>query len=858
MLAEASTLLWRAPHPAAIIDSGDHARVRLNESALSRYGGLANTLSQALATLPEDGLLSGVGLPVHAQRVALSSGAVIGYWLSDTPAALPAHVANFDTPMVMALAGVSAWLYDLATQALSWNHEAYVLLGLDPARHTLPASVEDAYTFVHPDDHAVLQQARDAALAQEGAVAARCRFRRHDGAWRHGLTRRLALRDAQGVPRAVLGIVIDISDAADTEAALLRMADRLRLATAAAHIGIWDWDLKTNQQEWDDHMRRIYGVGAAWETTSLDAWYALLHPRDAEDALDDMLTSARTGAPYESAFRIIRPDGQVRHLIARGTIYNDAQGKPARMVGVDWDVTDRRRAEQTANEALDRLQLATNAAGIGIWEHDLRASASVWSPQMYTLFGAEDRLGENPQTLWRQALLDDDRPLLADAKRRAMLAREPYQTEFRIRTSAGEIRWLAARGLMQFDELGQPVRLVGVNWDITEERRTAEAMQAKEAAERANRAKSEFLSRMSHELRTPLNGILGFAQLLATDEQDPLGEDQRARLRRIEDAGWHLLALINDLLDLSRIESGALVLKPVPVCVDLLAEEVVSMLAHSAAGRQVDVTLTKRITGGEFAVADEVRLRQVLTNLVSNAIKYNRPGGSVTIQSYRASDTTVGISVHDTGLGLTREQREHLFEPFNRLGRESSDTQGTGIGLVIAKGLIEQMGGGISVESTAGVGTCFRIWLPVAATCADPPPAPLPRAPVETRADIRGTVIYIEDNPLNAMVVEEYLHYRPGVRFFHAPDGTRGLELLAQHGADLLLVDMNLPDVNGLEVLQRARARDLRATHCVVLSANVLPADIERARAGGFDDYWTKPVTISDFLRGVDRLLSTP
>lgn len=633
------------------------------------------------------------------------------------------------------------------------------------------------------------------------------------------------------------------------------LADRLRMATAAAHIGIWDWDLQTNQQVWDEQMRRIYGVGDPWQSTSLDAWYALLHPRDAEDALDDMLRSAREGTAYESSFRIIRPDGQVRHLLARGTIYCDADGHPVRLVGVNWDVTERRTAERAATEAMDRLQLATGAAGIGIWEHDVRADHSVWSPQMYALFGVPDQLGVDPQTIWRTALVEADRPRIAGAKARAIRRREPYQVEFRIHWPDGDMRWLAARGMAQFDEAGQPIKLIGVNWDITDERLTEEAVRAKEAAERANRAKSEFLSRMSHELRTPLNGILGFAQLLVSDERRPLLPEQRARLQRIEDAGWHLLALINDLLDLSRIESGSLTLNLESVNLDAAAEEVISLLAQSAAEAGVEVTLVKRVSRAPLARADALRMRQVLTNLLTNAIKYNRYGGTVTISSFDVRPGFVGFSVRDTGLGMTSAQHEQLFQPFNRLGRETTDAQGTGIGLVIAKGLVEQMGGSIAAESTAGVGTEFRVELPGAEGAAPRPAvAPVLGPAIAERDDVRGTVLYIEDNPLNAMVVQEYLSYRPQVRYLHAPDGETGLRMLAESHPELVLIDMNLPDMSGSEVLKRARASGAPG-HCVVLSANVLPNDIAKARGEGFDDYWTKPVTITEFLRGVDRML---
>jgi len=863
MPTEHPVAVWRAPHPAAVLPPDAPGHAALNPCAQALFGDAQTCARFAFALATHCGDAPNVQFDferwhVRAEVMPPDAAAVRVVWLDIGPiAATGKHATAEQLSLALGLAGVALWRHDMATDQFEWNDHASNLI--DAAGHTeLPTDLASVRNLIHPDDRAAIIAAHERAVQTTEPISAECRVQ-CGGAGsevRHLLSRRVAQRDASGRVTGILGVVVDVTESAEAKLELARLADRLRLATAAAHLGIWDWDLLTNQQVWDEQLRKIYGVGDGWQNTSIEAWYALVHPRDADDALDDMLRSARDGTPYESAFRIIRPDGQVRHLLARGTIYRDDNGQPIRVVGVNWDVTDRRMAERAVTEAMDRLQLATSAAGIGIWEHDVRAGASVWSPQMYTLFGVTDQLGANPQSIWNAALLEEDRPLLAAAKTRAIRRREPYQTEFRIHWPDGSMRWLAARGMVQFDEAGQPLKLIGVNWDITEERQTEEALRAKEAAERASRAKSEFLSRMSHELRTPLNGILGFAQLLASDERKPLLPEQRARLQRIEDAGWHLLALINDLLDLSRIESGSLTLNLENVDLDDAATEVISLLTQSAAESGVEVSLVKRIGRPNCARVDALRMRQVLTNLLSNAIKYNRYGGTVTISAFDPRPGMVGLSVRDSGLGMTQTQLEHLFQPFNRLGRETSEAQGTGIGLVIAKGLVEQMGGTIAVESTAGAGTEFRIELPSAEGPRGVAALPNTAQTVSERRDVSGTVMYIEDNPLNAMVVQEYLSYRPAVRYLHAPDGATGLRMLKDTTPELLLVDMNLPDMSGSEVLEQLRAAGHKPTHCVVLSANVLPHDIARARGEGFDDYWTKPVTISEFLRGIDTLLT--
>ncbi|CAB1368550.1 PAS domain S-box protein [Denitratisoma oestradiolicum] len=406
------------------------------------------------------------------------------------------------------------------------------------------------------------------------------------------------------------------------------------------------------------------------------------------------------------------------------------------------------------------------------------------------------------------------------------------------------------------DAEGKVVRYSSVGRDLTEQKRAeADLIVAKEAAERASLAKSAFLSGMSHELRTPLNAILGFAQLLDQDPLEPLSPGQKESVGQITIAGWHLLKLINDVLDLSRIEAGKYEVSLQPIDVVEVVDEVLRMLAPQA--ETLGIRLENRLDGGKgFSVqADRTRFIQVLTNLLSNAIKYNHRGGMVTLSALREM-SYVRLMVEDTGPGLSAVQQMALFQPFNRLGAEASGIEGTGIGLVICKRLMEAMNGRIGMISTSGTGSIFWVELPVAAL-PSVYGGGVPADVTEPVADLRQPlVLYVEDNTANRVLMERVLDKLSGIRLISAARGGEGLALARQYRPDLVLLDINLPDMSGLDVARALGADELTCDIPIVgLSANAMPHDIEAARAGGIKTYLTKPIDIRKLLQTVTRLL---
>jgi signal transduction histidine kinase/ActR/RegA family two-component response regulator len=381
-----------------------------------------------------------------------------------------------------------------------------------------------------------------------------------------------------------------------------------------------------------------------------------------------------------------------------------------------------------------------------------------------------------------------------------------------------------------------------------------------EEARNANQAKSAFLSSMSHELRTPLNAILGFAQILAAENMPTTPEQKTEFAGHILKSGRHLLTLINEILDLAKVEAGALTLSMEPVGLAEVLAECRSMIEPLAAARGIRVSFPG--AAGAQVEADRTRLKQVLLNLLSNAVKYNREGGTVVLECAAAGPGRLRLAVVDTGMGLRPDQVAALFQPFNRLGQENGVQEGTGIGLVFTRRLVELMKGEIGVTSTPGVGSVFWIELTVSEPLSAPlapaaaAPGPAQAVPVSVDAAPRK-VLYIEDNPANLRLVQEIMAFRTDLRLLAAPDGHTGMVLAHTHRPALIVMDLNLPGMGGFEVLaQLRRDPDTALIPVIALSANAMPRDIERGLSAGFARYLTKPIDIEQFNEAIDGVLA--
>jgi PAS domain S-box-containing protein len=401
--------------------------------------------------------------------------------------------------------------------------------------------------------------------------------------------------------------------------------------------------------------------------------------------------------------------------------------------------------------------------------------------------------------------------------------------------------------------------------DVTERKRFERTLQennielerAKAASEKANLAKSDFLSSMSHELRSPLNAILGFAQLISSEVPPPTAS-QTASIDQILHAGWYLLELINEILDLAQIESGKLALSLEPTSLAEVMAECEAMIEPQGQKRGISMTFPNFDTPC-FVDADRTRVKQVLINLLSNAIKYNQPNGTVAVDCVLTAPERIRISVRDSGAGLPPDMVLQLFQPFNRLGQENSAEEGTGIGLVMSKRLVEMMGGLIGVESTVGAGSVF--WFELNATVA--PRLALDRAASAAVAETQvaqgappRTLLYVEDNPANLMLIEQLIARRPDMRLLSARDATLGINLAREKQPEVILMDINLPGISGIEALKILRG-DPATAHIpvVALSANAMPRDVEKGLQAGFFRYLTKPIKVNEFMETLEGAL---
>ena len=524
-----------------------------------------------------------------------------------------------------------------------------------------------------------------------------------------------------------------------------------------------------------------------------------------------------------------------------------------RTADLQHEVAERERTESALRESEQRFRNIFDHAPIGILYADLAGQVRDANPRLRELIGYDaERLAERSIA---DLTYPDNRADDSLAMGRLLRGEVPeVQRNTRLQHRDGSLLWVRMNWQMLRNPHGEPQRLVAVVEDITEQLRFQEAEQGRQLAESANRAKSEFLSRMSHELRTPLNAVLGFAQLLDLDRQPRLVTHQQSWVGQILQAGWHLLEMINDTLDLSRIEAGMVRLVLAPVALAPLVAHCVAMVSPTALQR--GITLQVHIDDDASQVlGDETRLKQVMSNLLSNAVKYNVAGGRVVVRAHRVDPQTLEIRVLDTGLGLDEAQMAELFQPFNRLGREQSNTEGTGIGLVISRRLAELMAGTLTADSVAGVGATFVLRLPLAQR-----QAPKPRITAELSDDSdryrRRRVHYVEDNETNVEVMRGILAQRPQVALEVSTLGLDGLTAIRSQRPDLILLDMHLPDVDGLELLRQLQ-RDPACADIpiIVVSADATPTRIAEALAAGARHYLTKPLNLASFLHVLDDML---
>lgn len=570
-------------------------------------------------------------------------------------------------------------------------------------------------------------------------------------------------------------------------------------------------------------------------------------------AIDRQIVESGQPVTYEQTYVI---GGIERTLLTSKAPFFSNRGEILGIVGITRDITERKQQEELVRAQKTMLEAVIDASPDIISILGTDGCLQFSSPAVRDVLGyaPETRVGENPLDYMHP----EDRERVAQVLHNFMTGRihESIQ-RYRYRHADGHWVVLEGHGQAMTDAQGRITGVVIIARDVTEQVRLVEELRAaKEEAQQANAAKNQFLSRMSHELRTPLNAVLGFVQLLKMGELTP---EQRESVEYIRRGGEHLLNLINDILDISRIEVGRISLSLGPVPLRETIQETLRLVQRMAAEQSVQLLPLESPGCEGYVLADLQRLKQVLLNLSSNAIKYNRIGGSVAVNCVTPAEGRVQIRITDTGIGIPPEQLQQLFIPFERLDAERRGIQGTGLGLALSRALVEAMGGIIGVESRPDVGTTFWVELPT----AEPPEHQSQR--VESAPDTskpenpqpRSRVLYIEDNLSNLTLIERILERRPGIELIAAMQGSIGLDLAQQHRPDLILLDLQLPDMPGEELLFRLKySPQTENIPVVVISADAIPTHVERVLAAGARAYLTKPLDVKQFLAIIDEFLS--
>ncbi|HYC96518.1 PAS domain-containing protein [Brevundimonas sp.] len=740
------------------------------------------------------------------------------------------------------MAGVGHFHVEATTGMVSWSDEVFRIHGLEPG--SVDPTQYSAMANYHPEDARMIQTFMARAMETGEGYEARLRLTRADGEAR--VTRSIARcdRDETGAVTAVFGVFQDITDDVRAHEQQAEMVETLKMAETVAGVGHWRWVVESDVVTWSDVVYAIHGEDPTFEPT-VESVVAAYHPDD-RGVLQAMIEHAlATGEGYECQLRIRRPDGAERIAHAKALCEIGPKGRVQALFGVIQDVTEEVRSHEAIATSEARYRLLADRATDIIITYGVDGVVTYVSPSIETV------TGHAPATVVGKMVTDlihpDDVPILEDSFRAyANSGPEPsnLSVTYRGYNRDGEIRWFEARTTVVRNAEGQVVELQDLMRDVTDTKRLEQDLiEARDRAEAGARVKSEFLANMSHELRTPLTSVIGFSGLLQQSEALP--SDERRYVDHIATASVALLGVINDILDYSKLEADAVSLESRAFDPAAMARAAAAMVEGQCEARGLSLTVVVDPSAPPALTGDEGRLRQVTLNFLSNAAKFTAKGGVRLEMGW--SDGRLRLAVSDTGIGVSAEKIDTLFERFSQA--DTSTTRlygGTGLGLSISRRLIEMMGGEIGAESRPGEGSTF--WFEV----------PLP--PAEATDSVgRGTegpspqglrILMADDAAANRELVTAILSSM-GVALETVVDGAQAVEAARGGGYDLILMDVHMPVMDGLDATRAIRGFDGAAGRIpiVALTANVQPDQVERCRQAGMDDHVGKPIQVSELLR---------
>ncbi len=734
-----------------------------------------------------------------------------------------------------------------------YNRRWYDYTGMDPA----DAQGQSWRNFHHPD-HAE-RAATQFVLAVKNGEPWEDTFplRGKDGRYRWFLSRAVPIRNRDGELVRWFGTNTDITEQREAELRLAEAERRLQLALKSGRIGAWSWDYQSDIVEADPRLLEIFGA-IGDEPVTMQKLFGRIHPDDLPHVNEVVAKAQRELGEYDAEFRIIMPWGEVRWAVARGSVALKTSELGLYMVGVTWDITDRKMAEEALRETEERYRLAARATNDAIWDWDLLKDEILWNEAVCTLFGYCEEEVDPSGSWWKEHIHPEDRAQVVHDIHKVIEGDEDHwYQEYRFQRADGSYAMILDRGFMLRDGAGKPMRMIGAMQDITARKLFEDELAAaKEAAEEANRAKSQFIANMSHELRTPLSAVIGYCEMLEEEAEDMGVGTMLDDLRKINGNARHLLSLINDVLDISKIEAGKMEIHPEDFAVEPLIDEIADTVQALVTKKSNELILRKGPNLGQMH-SDPVKLRQCLFNLLSNASKFTEHG-QITLSLDRVAidgRDWLEFRVSDTGIGMTSEQLAKLFERFTQA--DTSTTRrfgGTGLGLSITKAFCTMLGGDIAVESQAGKGSTFTMRLPADLSTVTPQ-EDTDEADASEDDEIASNqdtnlILVIDDDPSARELLTRFL-VREGFLVKVAHDGPTGLHLARSLRPRAVLLDVMMPRMDGWAVLSTLKADPDLADIPVIMVTLVREKGL--ALSLGAADYLTKPVQWPRLKAVLDR-----
>jgi len=820
---------------------------------------------------------------------------------------------------------VGTWDWDISTGDLYWSDRIWPIFGFE--KETTETTYDNFVSAIHPDDRQNVLDAVSNCVEKGEIYNIEHRVVWSDGSvhWVHESGD--VVRSEEGVALHMLGMVQDIDVRKKAELALAERETQLREAQKIASMGNWYMNVISGELSWSDEIYHIFGHEPNSFTPSSERFYSSIPAEDLEKVKLNEKNAAATGQ-YDVVHRIVRADGEVRSVHELAHAILDDDGKMIALTGTLQDITQRTQMQEkldlqknllnmlhvcttdfvengNINETMERMletlleltgsdygftgevlydegvpYLKTHAITNIAWDKDTqelyddnRAEGFEFR-NLNTLFGkvmtsGQSVVSHDPVNDPDAGGLPEGHPAMHSFLGVPIFYGDELVGMYGIANAAGGFNEEIIELLKPFNTT-YGVIIHSSRAMIEESKHRDELLKAKIEAEDADRAKSKFLSSMSHELRTPMNAIIGFSQLLITDTNPPLSIIQNENVNEIASAGRHLMTLINEVLNLSKIESGRLELDIESINIGDVVAESLQLIEPLAKKREIEISIVSDGSTISYedlhqvkihVMADAVRLKQAVINLLSNAVKYNNENGKVEISCVHRDDDVIRLRISDTGNGLDEQQREKLFTPFERLGAEQTEIEGVGIGLVITRQIVELMNGHIGVESQKGKGSCFWIDLPadkhadVRSGSVNKNSSVKETSFLDKKSDDK-TVLYIEDNPANLRLVKQVMGRLPKINMVSAHEPVLGLDLVKQHSPDLILLDINLPGMTGYDVLKQLKeGKSTQSIPVIAISANAMPKDIEKGIDAGFSSYVTKPIDVTELLVAVDKEL---